>query len=118
MGNLIEIAALTANLLKKETIIEPIKPPFWKKILSYFFEFHIESAPSEINPHLYVSLNRGRYQLSTANAIYSFEDLYDNFFDAFKKVNLDQYPIKNVLVLGLGLGSIPLMLEKNLKKKI
>ncbi len=85
--------------------------------MSYFFEFHIESAPSEINPHLYVSLSRGRYQLSTANAIYSFEDLYDNFFDAFKEVNLDQYPIEDVLILGLGLGSIPLMLEKNFEKK-
>ena len=85
--------------------------------MSYFFEFHIESAPSEINPHLYVSLSRGRYQLSTANAIYSFEDLYDNFFDAFKQIDLDKYPIKNVLVLGLGLGSIPLMLEKNFGKK-
>lgn len=85
--------------------------------MSYFYEFHIESAPSEINPHLYVSLSRGRYQLSTANAIYSFEDLYDNFFEAFKLVNLDKYPIQNVLILGLGLGSIPLMLEKNFGKK-
>ncbi len=85
--------------------------------MSYLFEFHIESAPSEINPHLYVSLSKGRYQLSTANAIYSFEDLYDNFFEAFKQVDLDKYPIENVLVLGLGLGSIPLMLEKNFEKK-
>lgn len=77
----------------------------------------MESAPSEINPHLYVSLSKGRYQLCTANAIYSFEDLYDNFFDAFKKIKLDNYPIQNVLVLGLGLGSIPLMLEKNFGKK-
>ncbi|MFK7771433.1 MAG: spermidine synthase [Saprospiraceae bacterium] len=111
------ICPLSAKRSSKKKIIKPIQPPFWKKILSYLFEFHVESAPSEINPHLYVSLSRGRYQLSTANAIYSFEDLYDNFFDAFKKVHLDQYPIKNVLVLGLGLGSIPLMLEKNFEKK-
>ena len=32
-------------------------------------------------------------------------------------MNLDKYPIQNVLVLGLGLGSIPLMLEKNFGKK-
>ena len=92
-------------------------PPSWKKILSHLFEFHIESAPSELNPHLYVSLSRGRYQLSTANAIYSFEDLYDNFFESFKKINLDKYPIQNVLILGFGLGSIPTMLEKNFEKK-
>lgn len=105
------------NLSLNLFIIKPIQPPFWKNLLSYFFEFHIESAPSEVNPHLYVSLSRGRYQLATASAIYSFEDLYDNFFNAFKQINLDENPIKNVLILGLGLGSIPLMLEKNFEKK-
>lgn len=108
---------ITSNSSLNIIIIEPTQPPFWKKLLSYFFEFHIESAPSEINPHLYVSLSRGRYQLSTANAIYSFEDLYDIFFEAFKKIELDNYPIENVLILGLGLGSIPLMLESNFGKK-
>jgi hypothetical protein len=91
------------NLSLNLFIIKPIQPPFWKNLLSYFFEFHIESAPSEVNPHLYVSLSRGRYQLATASAIYSFEDLYDNFFNAFKQINLDENPIKNVLILGLGL---------------
>lgn len=85
----------------------------WKKWLSYFFEFHIESASSEYNPHLYVSLNRGRYQLCTANAVYSFEDLYDNFFKAFQRIDLEALPGKRVLLLGLGLGSIPQMLEKH-----
>ncbi|MEL6944963.1 MAG: hypothetical protein AAFO82_20090, partial [Bacteroidota bacterium] len=50
--------------------------PRWKRWWSYLSEIHIESAPNEINPHLYVSLRNGRYQLSTANAIYSYEDLY------------------------------------------
>lgn len=76
------------------------------------FEWHIESAPSEINPHLYVSLHNGRYQLCTANAVYSFEDLYTNFLWAFEHLNLDKAPGKDVLILGLGLGSIPLILEK------
>lgn len=89
--------------------------PTWKKYLSYFFEFHIESAPSEINPHLYVSLSRGRYQLSTANAIYSFADLYDNFTLTFQQIKLPP-TIKDVLILGFGLGSIPYMLEKKFGK--
>lgn len=89
--------------------------PIWKKYLSYFFELHIESAPSEINPHLYVSLSRGRYQLSTANAIYSFADLYDNFTLTFQQINLST-TIKDVLILGFGLGSIPYMLEKKFNK--
>lgn len=90
--------------------------PLWKRLLSYFFEFHIESAPSEHNPHLYVSLKQGRYQLSTANAVYSYDDLYDNFSRSFHKIDLDRLNIESVLILGLGLGSIPFMLEKIFKR--
>ncbi|PHN00850.1 spermidine synthase [Flavilitoribacter nigricans] len=89
-----------------------MRPPRWKVWLSYFVEQHVESMSSEYNPHLYVSLSNGRYQLCTANAIYSFEDRYDNYRKAFTRVDLEQLPGKDVLILGLGLGSIPLMLEK------
>lgn len=93
-----------------------MKIPAWKKYLSHFFELHVESAPSEINPHLYVSLRRGRYQLSTANAIYSYADLYDNFTLTFKQLKMPADG-KEVLILGFGLGSIPYMLEKKFDKK-
>ncbi len=89
-----------------------MKVVWWKKYLSYLFELHIESTSSEYNPHLYVSLKNGRYQLSTANAIYSYADLYDNFSGAFQQIDLDKHSIKNVLILGFGLGSIPIILEK------
>ena len=89
-----------------------MKPPWWKRWWSYFMEVHIESTSSEYNPHLYVSLSRGRYQLCTANAIYSFEDQYDNFRKTFVRVDLDKLPGKEVLILGFGLGSIPILLEK------
>jgi len=87
--------------------------PAWKRWLSYLFEFHLESAPSEYNPHLYVSLKNGRYQMCTAHAIYSYEDLYTNFYYAFEQVDLRSLPNREVLVLGLGLGSIPFMLERH-----
>ena len=95
---------------------QEVSLPWWKKWLSYLFEFHIESAPSQYNPHLYVSLKNGRYQLCTAHAVYSFEDLYTNFFQTFKHLDLNKREIKNVLVLGLGLGSIPHMLENNFQQ--
>jgi spermidine synthase len=91
--------------------------PLWKRLLSYLFELHVESTSSEYNPHLYVSLKNGRYQLSTANAIYSYGDLYDNFSGAFAKMDLDKGNIQSVLILGLGLGSIPIILEKVFKKQ-
>lgn len=94
-----------------------MKQPLWKRLLSYLFEIHIESTSSEHNPYLQISLNNGRYQLCTANAIYSYEDLYYNFLEAFKKIDLDRLNIQNVLVLGFGLGSIPIILEHNFGKK-
>lgn len=90
--------------------------PLWKRLLSYLFELHIESTSSDYNPHLYVSLKQGRYQLSTANAVYSFGDLYTNFSRSFHQIDLDQLQVKKVLILGMGLGSIPYMLEKVFKK--
>lgn len=86
--------------------------PKWKKWLSYIAEVHLESAPSKHNPHLYVSMRRGRFQLSTAHAIYSYEDLYTNFLYAFRQMRLERLPGDEVLLLGLGLGSVPLMLER------
>ncbi|WP_020536080.1 spermidine synthase [Lewinella cohaerens] len=88
------------------------KIPRWKIWLSYLLELHVESAESDYNPYLYVSLRRGRYQLSTANAVYSYGDLYTNFARTFARWNWEQYPVDEVLILGLGLGSIPVILEQ------
>jgi spermidine synthase len=87
--------------------------PSWKTWLSYLWEQHLESVSSEHNPHLYVSLSKGRLQLSAAHAIYSFEDLYDNFRLAFEAMDWKLFPGKKVLVLGLGLGSVPQILEQH-----
>lgn len=90
--------------------------PKWKKWLSYFKEIHLESTSSIHNPELHVSLIEGRHQLSTDNAIYSFDDKYDNFAQAFDKVRWEVFEGKEVLVLGLGLASIPYLLEKKCKQ--
>lgn len=89
--------------------------PAWKRFLSYLVEIHLESASSEYNPHLYVSMRMGRFQLSTAHAVYSFEDYYINFARAFEQCKLSELPNNEALVLGLGLGSIPFLLEKKMK---
>lgn len=94
-----------------------MRPPWWKKWISYIREWPVESVSSELNPELHVCLSQGRYQLCTANAVYSYEDLYDNFYKAFRKLPLDGLNVEHVLLLGLGLGSIPYMLEKKFRKK-
>ncbi|HAI57462.1 MAG TPA: hypothetical protein DCM04_05945, partial [Saprospirales bacterium] len=60
-----------------------MKTPKWKYLLSYLMEVHLESSSSEHNEYLHVSLNKGRLQLSTANAIYSYADKYENFYNIF-----------------------------------
>ena len=90
--------------------------PKWKKWLSYLMEIHLESSSSEHNEELHISLNKGRLQLSTANAIYSYADKYENFFKTFEQIKLDA-KTEDVLILGFGLGSIPFMLETKFDKK-
>lgn len=82
------------------------------RLLSYITEVHKESVPSSINDDLHLSIVSGRYQLSTNDAIYSWADKYANFKRVFDKMNLSSRPKQKVLVLGLGLGSIPFMLQK------
>jgi spermidine synthase len=90
--------------------------PAWKKYLSYLTEIHLESTSSVFNPHLYVSLSKGRLMLSTDKAVYSYADKYENFAEVLKKVDFRQY--SNCLILGFGLGSIPYIIEKNLNKNL
>lgn len=91
--------------------------PIWRRWLSYLWDIPIESSEGEYNPELNVSLRRGRYQLCTAHAVYSYDDRYLNFVRAFKKIRLEDIQNARVLVLGLGLGSIPMLLEHRFRKK-
>jgi predicted membrane-bound spermidine synthase len=94
-----------------------MKQPVWKRLLSYLVGFKLECASSDINPQLDVYLKQGRYQLCTPHAVYSYGDLYDNFTRSFDAMDLDLLDIKRVLVLGFGLGSIPVILEKVFEKQ-
>jgi spermidine synthase len=85
---------------------------WWKRLVSYLVPVTLETAASEQNPELTVMMDRGRLQLLSGNAIYSWDDLYFNFTAAFAQIQPEKYPIKEVLVLGLGLGSVPYILEK------
>lgn len=48
--------------------------------------------------------------LGSANAVYSFEDRYTTFKIAFEHLRPEKKDLKHILVLGFGLGSIPLLL--------
>jgi hypothetical protein len=82
---------------------------FW---LSYLWEQVLEVTSSPHNAYLHVSLVHGRLQLVAEDAIYSFGDYYLNFRKLFEIFDFDQLPQNaRVLLLGLGLGSIPELLE-------
>jgi SAM-dependent methyltransferase len=89
-----------------------MKIPRWKKWLSHLTPITLEVAASDQNPELRVALSRGRVQLLSGEAIYSWDDLYKNFLIAFDELQIDEREIKDVLLLGMGLGSVPYMLEK------
>lgn len=91
------------------------KVNWWQRALSYLTEIPIQSVEGEFNPDLHVSLVKNRFQLSTTNAIYSFDDLYLNFSNAFSRVTLPPDGSR-LLLLGLGLGSIPYMLERQFER--
>ncbi|MEZ4918069.1 MAG: methyltransferase domain-containing protein [Saprospiraceae bacterium] len=86
--------------------------PIWKRWLSHISPISLEEASTDLNPQLEVRLDKGRLQLLSGNAIYSWDDLYRNFTIAFEKIELPEGKDVQVLLLGLGLGSVPLILEQ------
>ncbi|MEY4935213.1 MAG: hypothetical protein RIS64_1572 [Bacteroidota bacterium] len=88
-----------------------------KQLYSHLYPQLLEETSSPYNPVLKVLLTQGRFQLLSKNAIYSYADLYDNFTKTFQAMDLNALKIKNVLILGYGLGSIPEILEKLFNKR-
>lgn len=72
----------------------------------------LEEQASHFSGLLQVHLSRGRIKLSTKNATYSFEEYYTVFETGFKQLNIGKQPFETALILGFGLGSVPVLLEK------
>ena len=92
------------------------RPPTVSRLryyLSYLWEQSLVRTSSDYNAYLEVCVVHGRLQLVAEDAIYSFGDYYLNFRRIFEVFNYDRLPERaSVLVLGLGLGSIPELLER------
>ncbi len=84
----------------------------WTIFLSHIVKIPIDRAEGKNDEYLYVDLVKGRFQLSTDRAVYSFDDKYINFVAAFKTLQTQKFHQKNILVLGGGLGSVVYILEK------
>lgn len=92
--------------------MNPKSTPYWKKLWSYISPVTLETTSSQYNDYLEVLMLDGRHQLTTEDAIYSFDDKYENFNHTFSLINWNKLRGKKVLCLGLGLGSVIYMLEK------
>ncbi len=90
--------------------------PWYKVAWSYLFPIVLEETGSYYNPIIEVYLKKGRLQLVTRDAIYSYDDWYINFRETFQRMDWQGLKGQKVLLLGLGLGSVPFMLEKVFKK--
>lgn len=101
---------MVLNYHKSNSLPNPPKNKF-RYYLSYLITQNIEQTSSQWNPVLEINLANGRYRLDTQNATYSYEDRYKSFDTAFRAMQLPPNTLKEVLVLGFGLGSIPYLLE-------
>ncbi len=89
-----------------------MKEAWWKSGLSYLWDIQVDYRSSEYNPDLIVLLSHGRYQLCTSNAVYSYEEKYHNYTAVLKKhIDYNSLHDNKILLLGLGLGSIPIIMD-------
>ena len=77
-----------------------------EKWLSYLYPIKIEEASSAINESLEIVLVKGSLQLCTDRAVYSYEYKYENFRKLFELFDFSRLNGDQVLLLGLGLGSV------------
>ena len=89
---------------------------WWKKWLSYFIPVHMETIGSDYNESLELYMVNSRLRLTTLDAIYSYDDRYYNFYKTFRQTSLPKDG-SDVLILGLGLGSVTYLLEKTFHHK-
>ncbi len=75
----------------------------------------VEAKEGGVTPYLEVMKSNGKYVLNSQNANYSFGGVHTLFYKLFKRVNIKQYDFKNVLILGMGAGSIISLLKEKYK---
>lgn len=84
----------------------------YTRLLSYLAPVKLRDSAGTQNPVLELFLYRGQYQLATIDAMYSDGDRYRPMVIAFKHLKEYLPAVKDVLVLGTGLGSAVRVLDK------
>jgi spermidine synthase len=84
----------------------------WRYLKSFISEVVVEEGRSAISPGLQVWYAFGRKMLNTANVNYSFGRLDRVFRSAFHQLKIGERDIHDVLLLGLGAGNVPAILQE------
>jgi spermidine synthase len=93
----------------------PESPFEWLQLAgSFMWGQRLASYQSSVSGKLEVWMVNGELVLNSAHANQSFESLHDVFTNVFEEINLQHQPIRNVLLLGLGAGNIPAIIEEEL----
>ena len=87
----------------------------WLTAISYLYDIQVEVASSSLNPFIEVTYHNGKYVLNTKLANYSFASLHKVFQNVFKELKVKEGNYTNILVLGLGAGSIVSILRDEYK---
>ena len=89
-------------------------PPYprWRSWLSHLTDQTLVRGAGDYGDELAVLLRKGKLLLESNGAIYSWEDNYYNFRACFEALDWARLPGDRCLLLGLGLGSIPQMIEE------
>ncbi|MCX7745137.1 MAG: class I SAM-dependent methyltransferase [Flavobacteriales bacterium] len=85
------------------------------KWLSYVWPFTLKSWNSAYSGQIDLILVNGKKVLNTQHANYSFDSLHRVFQQVLKKHMLQLNPEENILLLGLGGGSVPFIFRREMK---
>lgn len=85
---------------------------WWQRALSQLAPLPLDTLHTATNQTMQLRAVAGRIELSTRNAIYSYEDLYTSFARTFYVIKEKLPALQEVLILGFGLGSIPAILYR------
>jgi len=84
----------------------------WKKWLSYLYPIVEYKHKGAVTDYLELRWEDGSLKLNSSNANYSFGNLHRVFQRVFKHVDIKQYAAGNILLLGVGGGSVIHILRK------
>lgn len=88
-----------------------------KNIVSFIYPVMVDARNGKVTNYLEVMKDKGKYVLNSQNSNYSFGGLHIVFDKLFQIIDIKNYGFRNVLILGMGAGSIISLLKNKYEIK-